>query len=149
MKQRSPLSVWKEWCNIPDKERNSGLAKKFAKAAGMRSMGEVRLAAWLTENGLDYEYESEKWEYQHELQHYTPDFKVGDVYLEYKGKMTDETRKKLLSIKRCNPDKDLRIVFERPQNKLRKGAKMLYSQWATSTLEIPWADQLPPIQWFS
>jgi len=146
-KSRRPLTVWREWCRVPNNIRNSGLARQFAKDAGMRSMGEVRLAAWLEEHHYKYEYEPEQWGYQHEPQEYTPDFKVGDVYLEYKGKMTDSTRKKLLSVKRCNPEKDLRLVFERSQNKLRKGAKMLYGQWATKS-GYEWADTLPPTDWF-
>jgi len=97
------------------------MARTTAALAGMKSMGEVRCAADLDKRKIKWLYENEKLVYQHEPQKYTPDFTLvdnGGLLIEYKGKMTDGGRKKLLSIKRCNPDRQLCIVFEQPNNKL-------------------------------
>ena len=40
-------------------------------------------------------------------------------------------RKKLLSVRTCNPDIDLRLWFERSSNKLSSIAKTTYGEWAT------------------
>lgn len=125
-------------------------ARTYAAMAGMKSMGEVRCAADLDDKGVEWKYEHEKLEYQHEPQHYTPDFTLIDddnILIEYKGKMTDETRKKLLSIKRCNPDRRLCIVFEQPNNKLsaRPNATR-YWQWA-ELHGFEWSDQLCDPDW--
>lgn len=94
-------------------------------------MAEVETAALLDQQGLGAEYEPEQWEYQYNVQSYTPDFKIGNVYVEVKGKATKETRKKLLAIKECNPDKILVIRFLRGHgNKITKGSKTSYMAWA-------------------
>jgi hypothetical protein len=99
-----------------------------------------------------FEYEPEVWEYQHEIQRYTPDFKVtladGSVqYYEAKGKMTGDTRKKLASVVRCNPDKDLKLIFERAGNKLQAGGKMTYGTWCDK-LGVPWNEKTPKESWY-
>lgn len=129
-----------DWEAIPAKKRTRKVAHTVSKSVGMRSMLEVYIARDLADlqrakSIRKFEYEPEVWEYQHKVSRYTPDFKVtmadGSVqYYEAKGKMTDETRKKLVSIKRCNPCKDLKIIFERAGNKLKAGGKMTYGTWA-------------------
>jgi predicted nuclease of restriction endonuclease-like RecB superfamily len=114
-------------------------------------MGEVRQAILMNEMGVDYEYEPEKWEYQHNPQTYTPDFKIKGngrkvFYVEYKGKLTSDVRKKMRAIKACNPDKDLRIVFERANNKLSRVSKTTYGQWASSN-GFEWAEGEIPEEW--
>lgn len=100
-----------------------------------------------------WDYECETWDYQHDPQTYTPDFKVvlpnsTVQYYEAKGKMTDQTRKKLLSIKRCNPDKDLKIIFERSNNKLKAGGKMTYATWADK-YKLPWSEKEIKETWYA
>ena len=112
---------------LTEKERNSRTAREYAKQCGMKSMAEVETAALLG----DYEYEPESWEYQYEVQHYTPDFKVGNVYVEVKGKATKETRNKLLAVKRCNPDRIIILRFLKGKNKISKGSKTTYIEWFT------------------
>ena len=117
-------------------------AKEHAAQCGMKSIGEVRCAADMDRQGIKWKYEAETLVYQHKPQKYTPDFLLkGKLLIEYKGKMTNETRKKLLSIKRCNPERRLCIVFEKPNNKLssRPNASR-YWQWAERN-GFEWSDQ--------
>ena len=145
-----------KWEKIPPKKRNRRVAHELSKSVGMRSMLEVYVAAELCElqkqkKILKFEYEPEVWTYQHEPQKYTPDFKVtmpnkSVQYLESKGKMTDDTRKKIVSVKRCNPDKDLKIIFERANNKLKAGGKMTYGKWSDK-IGIPWNEKKVKEEW--
>lgn len=144
------------WESIPARQRTRKVAHSSSKAVGMRSMLEVYIAAELAKlqkegKILKFDYEQETWTYQHQPQKYTPDFRIfmpdGTVqYYEAKGKMTDETRKKLVSIKRCNPDKDLKIIFERAGNKLKAGGKMTYGTWADKT-GIEWNEKSVSSSW--
>jgi hypothetical protein len=144
----TPIQVMKKWLGIDQKKRNSRLAQQLAKEAGMRSMGEVRCAADMKRRRIPYKYEPLVLTYQHEPQKYTPDFvspKIEGV-IEYKGKMTNETRKKLLSIQRCNPDVPIRLVFEKPNNKIRKGSKTTYWQWAEKN-GFDWSEHYVKKEW--
>jgi hypothetical protein len=112
------------------------LARIYAATMGYRSMGEVRYAAALKKSRLNFSYESDKIEYQYDPQKYVVDFTIpigthGEkIHIEYKGKLDGPTRRKMRAIKKSNPDVDLRIVFEKPNNKLYRGAKMRYWEWA-------------------
>jgi hypothetical protein len=129
-----PAKVMAKWNAIPEKERNSYIARSLAKLAGMKSIGEVRCAADMDSRNILYKYEAEVLEYQHLPQKYTPDFTIyesDDLLIEYKGKMTNETRKKLIAIARCNPTRRICLVFEKPSNKISSRPKaMRYWQWA-------------------
>lgn len=145
----SPLQCLKAWEKLPTKQRTGKLAKQYAKKVGMKSMGEVKCACVLSalkrqKKIKKYDYESEKWVYQFDPQKYTPDFPTitknkDTVCIEYKGKMTDATRKKLRYIKKCNPDKRLVIVFERAVNKLKRGSPTSYGKWASDN-GFDWID---------
>lgn len=62
---------------------------------------------------------------------YLPDFRVGSIILETKGKLTSAERTKFIDIKQSNPELDLRLVFQR-DNRIRKGSDIYYSDWAKS-----------------
>jgi hypothetical protein len=116
-------------------KKSRKLAKIFAATMGYRSMSEVRFASKLKDEGIKFGYETDKFKYQYKPQTYTVDFTIrkgkgSPRYYEYKGKLDGPTRKKLRAIKDSNPQLDLRLVFEKPNNKLYKGAKMRYWQWA-------------------
>jgi predicted nuclease of restriction endonuclease-like RecB superfamily len=140
----------KKWDAIPPKQRNSLMARNMAKLAGMRSMGEVRCAADLKRKRIPYKYEKLVLEYQHQPQKYTPDFVIERsgkrTIIEYKGKMTNETRKKMLSIKRCNPELTICLVFEKPSNKIRKGSKTTYGDWAEKNGFL-WSEHFVKKEW--
>lgn len=77
-------------------------------------------------------YEEEEWDYVLRRK-YVPDFIVEKgkkrIYIETKGYLRPEDRAKLLAARDQNPDKDLRILFER-NNKISKKSKMHYGDWA-------------------
>lgn len=147
-----------DWEALPSKQRNGRVAKQFAKRVGMKSMLEVIIAAqleMLRQKRMlkKFEYEPEKWTYQHKPQTYTPDFRItlndGTVdFYEAKGKMTNETRKKIVSVQRCNPDKSFKMIFERPTNKIRAGSKTTYGDWATK-MGLEWSNKEVELQWLT
>ena len=95
----------------------------------MRSRLEEQVAELLTNLNIEYGYEPDKFNYVIEAT-YTPDFKVGDIYLETKGFFKPADRRKMLAVKKCNPDLDVRLVFQAPYNKISKNSKTTYAAWA-------------------
>ena len=114
--------------------------------AGLKSILEVRTQAWLEENDIPFSYEGEVWEYQYEPQKYRPDFNLPKCTIECKGKLTKEVRKKLLTIQKCNPEKKLCMVFERPDNKIHRASHTTYAQWAEQH-GLPWSAVVPKKEW--
>ena len=107
------------------------------KTSKFSSTLERRIATLLMTLGVSYEYESEKIPYVIE-HHYTPDFVLPNhVYLEAKGYWAPEDRRKVLAVKKDNPDMDLRMVFQAPYNTISKRSKTTYAQWCEKH-EIPW-----------
>ena len=112
----------------------------------MRSKLEEQVADLLEEVGVEYEYESDKIQYQIEAQ-YIPDFKVGDVYFEAKGSFPSDQRRKMKAVKKSNPDLDIRIIFQAPYNKISKNSRTTYAKWAERN-GFPWcAYYAIPIDW--
>jgi predicted nuclease of restriction endonuclease-like RecB superfamily len=145
------MKRWDALCaKLKPKRPGKKQAKEYADMAGMKSIGEVRCAADLDTQGIKWKYEHETLSYQHRPQKYTPDFTLvdnDDLLIEYKGKMTNETRKKLLSIQRCNPKRRLCIVFERPNNKLSSRPNATrYWQWAERN-GFKWSEQVIDPSW--
>ena len=112
-----------------------------------RSQLEKRVATLLDGLGVSFEYESEKLGYT--IEHsYTPDFVLPNyTYLEAKGYWSPADRRKILSVKKDNPDIDLRMVFQSPYNKISKKSKTTYAQWCEKH-DIPWSSYHNiPIEW--
>ena len=102
-----------------------------------RSGLEERVADLLSGLGITFEYESHKLAYT--IQHlYCPDFTLPNgVILETKGYWEPEDRRKILAVKKDNPDVDIRMCFQNPHQKLSKTAKMTYAVWCDKH-NIPW-----------
>lgn len=162
-KLKSPTVVLRKWTKyqkeqhkLPPKKRAkarvmSRIAKEFAKLCGMKSMGEVRCAADLIKKRIAYAYEETTLSYQYKPQKYTPDFDLfgaegKKIHIEYKGKLDNATRKKMLAVKECNPDVEICFVFEKPNNKIRKGSKTTYGMWADKA-GFKWSDQYVNEEW--
>jgi len=98
--------------------KNRSIARIYAQTLGYRSIGEVRFKALCNIHKIKLDYEVKTVSYQHKPQKYTADFTQPQkkIHLEYKGKLDAATRKKLLSVKRCNPNMILWLVFEKPNN---------------------------------
>ena len=149
-KKLTPLQVITEWEKLPKKKRSARLGREFAKKAGMRSMGEVYCAADMDRQKIPYEYEPDKLRYTIDAT-YTPDFlvKIGDVYVEFKGKMVGTTRTKIRAIIRSNPQIRYCMVFQRANNKLSSKSKSLqYWQWC-ERYKIPWAEGTIKKEWLT
>ena len=113
------------------------LKENHKKEIKFRSKLEERVATLLEQLGISYEYETEKLSYTIE-HNSTPDFVLPHyVYLETKGYWDPADRRKVLAVKRDNPDIDLRMVFQSPYNKISKGSKTTYAQWCEKH-DIPW-----------
>ena len=112
-----------------------------------RSNLEKNIADLLTGLGVSYQYESEKLSYTIE-HNYTPDFVLPNyLYLEAKGYWDPEDRRKILAVKRCNPDVDIRMVFQSPYNTISKKSKTTYAKWCEKH-DIPWTSYKDiPIEW--
>ena len=102
----------------------------------MRSGLERQVAELLDELKIDYDYEPCKVPYVIEA-NYIPDFQVGDVYLETKGFFKPTDRRKMVAVKKSNPDLDIRLVFQAPYNKISKKSKTTYAKWAEKN-GFPW-----------
>ncbi len=123
------------------------LKEKHNKPNKYRSKLEERIAELLEGLGVSFEYESAKIPYtiQH---HYHPDFLLPNyIYLEAKGYWDPKDRRKILAVKKDNPDIDLRMVFQSPYNKISKTSKTTYAQWCERH-DIPWTSfHNIPLDW--
>ena len=108
---------------------------------------EKNIADLLEGLGVSFMYESEKLSYTIE-HNYTPDFVLPNyTYLEAKGYWAAEDRRKILAVKRDNPDVDLRMIFQSPYNTISKKSKTTYAQWCDKH-DIPWTSYKDiPIEW--
>lgn len=130
------------------------LATEIAKMVGKRSMGEVKFDAENIEGrySIKAEYEPDSFKYTvEEVRTYTPDFKIrtksGRIfYIEYKGVLDLDTRKKMVRVKNQYPKLDIRFVFQKAGNKIRKGSKTTYGKWADDNGFL-WADNEIPKEW--
>ena len=77
-------------------------------------------------------YESEKIEYEipATTHNYTPDWTLGDIRIEVKGRFRDiDEAKKYLYVKRSNPDLDLRFIIQSEKTMMPKSKKTTMKQW--------------------
>ena len=120
---------------------------KERKTIKFRSKLEEKVADLLEQLGVLYEYEHKKLGYTIE-HNYTPDFRLpNNIYLEIKGYWDAEDRRKCLAVKRCNPDIDLRMVFQSPYNTISKKSKTTYAMWCERH-DIPWTSYHDiPLDW--
>ena len=110
-----------------------------------RSKLEERVCNNLRNRRIDFSYEPYQIQYTTEVKpaycancghnvilkerNYTPDVVLGNgVVVEIKGKFTGEMRTKMLAVRRCNPDLDLRMLFPSDHLLTRK-KKQRYSDW--------------------
>lgn len=99
----------------------------------MRSGLERTVSKFLKGKKIPFKYEPYSLSYVLEAE-YTPDFvltkKNGEpMYIETKGFFKPSDRRKLLAVKKCNPDIDIRLVFQR-DNYLGKSKSGTYTSWA-------------------
>ena len=141
MKKKTSKEKSLEWAQKAyDKLKNKEQPK-------YRSNLEKDIANLLEGLGVSFQYESEKLSYTIE-HNYTPDFVLPNyVYLEAKGYWDAADRRKVLAVKRDNPDIDLRMVFQSPFNTISKKSKTTYAQYCERH-NIPWTSYANiPLKW--
>ena len=114
---------------------------------GMRSGFEADFAADLQRRNITFSYEELKIGYVQTLVRvYTPDFQVGSLVLELKGWLSRADRMKMVLVKMQYPELDIRFVFMNASNKIAKGSKTSYGDWATKNGFL-WAEKTLPKEW--
>jgi len=129
------------------------LIRALARKHGYRSGLEDQISEQLKFTGKTWSYESEKLKYTvpERIATYTPDFilikKDGSkMYIETKGRFTTADRKKMKLVKEANPELDIRLLFQTPNNKIIKTSKTTYADWADKHGYL-WAAKEIPIKW--
>jgi hypothetical protein len=98
---------------------------------GMRSGFEKKVAKYLEQNKIPFEYETLKVPYTIPVKKktYNPDFILPNgIIVEAKGLLARDVREKMALVAEQNPDLDIRILFMR-DNKIAKNSKTRYSDW--------------------
>lgn len=112
-----------------------------------KSKFEVGIAAQFKKAGVKAKYEPHPLSYTLECK-YIPDWILPNgIYIEAKGKLDAISRRKMLAVKAKYPEKDIRFVFQRAGNRLRKGSNTTYAQWADKH-GFKWCEGFPPKEWF-
>jgi len=112
-----------------------------------RSIFEQKIARDLERKGIPFEFETLKIPFSRKDSVYTPDFILPNgIIIEAKGRLTQQDRVKMLLVKDQHPLLDIRFVFQRAKNVIRKGSKTTYAMWA-DRYGFPWAEGLIPLKW--
>lgn len=120
-----------------------------ARRLGFRSGLEIKVSEQLKESGVEFEYETTKIKYvvPESTHTYTPDFTFPNgLIVETKGRFLAADRKKHLLIQKQHPELDIRFVFQNSNNKITKGSKTSYADWATKH-GFQYADKEIPKEW--
>lgn len=108
-----------------------------------KSKLEEKVWATLKREYPSVKYEPNKFKFiQPEIERtYIPDFKTGrsNIFLEAKGKLDLETRKKMIWFRDSNPTIRIIFLFQNPDNKITKRSKTTYAMWATDN-GFEWLD---------
>lgn len=104
-----------------------------------RNKFELRLYNDLKKSKVKFGYETEKIPY---VIHgtYNPDFYVQKkkIYIEAKGHFRPEAMRKMVAVKRMNPDLDIRIVFYSTNKKYIKWAEKYGFPYAIGSIPEEW-----------
>lgn len=120
------------------------MARRFHKygkrqADGYRSGFESRVANHLKAAGSSWSYESRSFDLLIPRS-YTPDFFLGNgVVLEVKGYFDAEDRRLIKLFSQQHPSVDIRMVLQKPHQKLTKTGVMTYATWCDKH-NIPWCE---------
>lgn len=112
--------------------RPSNKSKKY------RSGFEEGIASVLTLLKINFKYEPEDGKIKYTkpaTKHtYTPDFILPNgIIVEAKGYLDLADRKKMLLVIKQHPDKDIRMLFQRPHTPINKGSKTTYADWCVKS----------------
>ena len=129
----------------------NNILEQNMKKNNYKSKFEQKIADDLIKKKVKVDYETLKLKYViPESNHiYTPDFILPNgIVVETKGKFDLKDRKKMLLVIEQHPELDIRMLFQRAKNPIRKGSKTSYSDWCDKN-NIKWADREIPKSWYS
>lgn len=110
-----------------------------------RNIFEKRVARQLRRHKMAFAYESERIPYV-VASHYIPDFVVtlpnGKLYIETKGYLRPESKRKMVAIKKQHPELDIRIVFYEKRASNVKWAERHGFKYAFEKIPKEWLDGL-------
>ena len=124
--------------------RSKSKVRRNAQKKGYRSGFELKVSEQLNEAKIAFGYEDTVIPYvKPATKHkYTIDFRLPNgILIEAKGRWTLEDRKKHLLVREQNPELDIRIIFQSPNNKIRKGSKTTYADFCDKH-GIQWAPKV-------
>jgi hypothetical protein len=124
-------------------------ARAEAIKLGYKSMFEVAIAEKLTALGLPVLYEAVKIPYivPETKRTYSPDFQLSDnVYVEAKGKLDRDCRKKMLLLKEQHPDVLFCMVFQNANQRIEKRSRTTYAEWCEKN-GIEWSNKEIKREW--
>lgn len=165
-KKRKQMSeYWAQKKLAKEKKKAKDTKELTYNGVKYRSRSEVRVAKELDAESKEAFYEKTKLSYTvPETKHkYTPDFVTlkhdcvdslglhGYILLECKGVgerdgLSLTTRKKMVQVKKDNPDADIRFIFDNPNYKINPKSKTTYAMWAEKN-GFPWANRVIPKDW--
>ena len=133
------------------KKKSPKFRGKINPTTGRRSKFEESFEKDLKRIKVPYDYEQIELPYTINYT-YKPDWRIklrsGSFLVETKGVLDQQTRRKMLAVKEQYPDLDLRIVFQNASNKIRRGSKTTYGEWADKN-GFPWSEGIMPPEWLS
>jgi predicted nuclease of restriction endonuclease-like RecB superfamily len=110
-------------------------------SAKLRNKFETRIYAQLKRARVTFKYEGIKIPYVL-AGHYIPDFiietKSGKVYIETKGYLRPEHKRKMVAVKKQHPELDLRILFYSHNKKYIKWAEKNGLKYAFEKIPADW-----------
>ena len=113
-----------------------------------RSKLEQQIASQLINAGVRFEAETLRLGYTRKCT-YTPDFILpSGMVIEVKGWFKSSDRTKMLAVRECNPDMDIRFLFQNANIKITKGSKTSYGAWADKHGFL-WAEKRVPESWLT
>lgn len=110
-----------------------------------RNKFEKKIERQLRKAKAKFKYESEKLPY-HFVGHYIPDFVVSSAtskwYLETKGYLRPEHKRKMVAVKRLHPTLDIRILFYSKKTKDIRWAEKHGFPYAIENIPKEWLNDL-------
>jgi predicted nuclease of restriction endonuclease-like RecB superfamily len=107
----------------------------------LKNKFEKKLHGQLKRSKLSFSYESERIPYIL-YGKYIPDFIVttptGKLYIEAKGYLRPEHKRKMVAVKRQHPELDIRIIFYSRNKQYIKWAEKIGIRYAIATIPTEW-----------
>lgn len=109
----------------------------------LRNKFETRIFRQLKRSRISFKYEGEKIAYVL-AGHYVPDFIIqtptGLLYIEAKGYLRPEHKRKMVAVKKQHPSLDIRILWYSYNIRNIKWADKVGFKWAIETIPVEWLE---------